>query len=174
MIHLHSAQHREGRSGQVETGQPNAVGAAVESSLETTKSFFEADSRFPVPCSTEGSAAAKPNVFGTGSHCHHLPPYPSLTHLWSPCPSHPLPYNCSCLIPISGWSFLAQPCCQVQSGKWRSQAGRPGECSSLSTAPHHASLLVTLGICLLKREASCSSQQISELAKKSQGGVIRL
>lgn len=29
MIHLHNAQHREGRSRQVETGHPNAVGAAV-------------------------------------------------------------------------------------------------------------------------------------------------
>lgn len=60
MIHVHNAQHREGRSGQVETGHPNPVGAAAWNSLEMTKAVFEADRRFPVPSSTEGSEQQSP------------------------------------------------------------------------------------------------------------------
>lgn len=54
--------------------------------------------------------SSKAQCFWSRSHCHHRPPYPKSAHFWSPCPSCTPPYNCSCLIPTSGFCFLAQPC----------------------------------------------------------------
>lgn len=136
MIRLQNAGQREGRNGQVEAGHPNAVGAAVKNGLEMTKALFEADSRFYWRIwSSKAQYFLNRVPLSSPSPLSHALPTSGL-------PALPIPYNCSCLIPTSGLSFLAQPCCQVQSGKRRSQAGRPGECSSLSPAPHHASVLV--------------------------------
>lgn len=132
-----------------------------------TEAFFEVDSRFPVPRFTEGTEAAKPNVFGVGLTVTTFLPTPSLPASGLPVlPVHP-PTTAPALFPPQVSAFLPSPAARWSQANGGPQVDRLTECSSLSPTPCHASLLVlpslTLETCLLKREASGSSQQISEL-----------
>ena len=73
------------------------------------RSFFEVDSRFPVPCFTEGSEAAKPSVFGVGLTVTIFLPTPSLPTSGLPVlPVHPST-TASALFPPQASAFLPSP-----------------------------------------------------------------
>lgn len=144
-----------------------------------TKASAEAGSWFPVPCFTGGSEAAKPNIFGIESHCHHLPlytkPYPplvSLSFLSTPLklllPYSHLRFKLSCPAQLLGAARQMEiPSWWV----WGMQQLKPCSTPCFGFA---FGLGVPGDLPIETREDSCSSQQISELAENSQGGLVRL